>query len=115
MKRHAASAGPLFDFAEARAVVGMTRAAEKAERREPGWRANAVEAVRLYAATHRHFMAEDVLRVFPAPEEADARAFGAVMREAARLGFIVADGFAPAATSNGSPKVRWKSLIVISP
>jgi hypothetical protein len=107
------SAGPLFDLAEARAVAGMERAAGKAERKQFGWRANAVEAVRLYATTHAHFMAEDVLRVFPAPDDADARAFGAVMRDAAKAGFIVADGFAPAMTSNRSPKVRWASRVYV--
>lgn len=117
MKRHVddaesrASAGPLFDLAEQRAVVGMTRAVDKAERVQFGWRDNALEAVRLFARTHTTFLAEDVLREFPAPSDADARCMGAVMREAARAGYVVADGFALAASSNRSPKTKWRSLI----
>lgn len=45
------------------------------------------------------------------PAEADRRASGSIMKEAARRGWIRSDGFAPAASSNGSAKTRWRSLI----
>lgn len=118
MRRHAPedhdTLPPLFAHAEKvaaanRAEVGMARAAGRAERVRPGWHADALAAVRLHAETHAHFLAEDVDA--PVPSEADPRAFGAVMREAVRAGICVADGAAPANSSNRSLKTRWRSLI----
>jgi len=108
------SPGPLFDHAaardaRARADVGMARASGKAERIESGWRELALNAVYLHALHAQHFLAEDVDA--PIPQGADPRAFGAVMQEAKRKGWIVADGAAPANSSNRSFKVRWRSLI----
>ena len=104
---------PLFAFqaqaARDRAELGLTRAAAKAERIEPGWRTEALRALRAHALAHEHFMMEDV--PFSVPSEADRRAVGVVAREAKRLGWIAADGWAPANTSNRSPKVRWRSLL----
>lgn len=97
--------------ARERAEVGMARAVTKAERVMEGWRGNAIEAVRLFAATHDAFVTEDVRRVFPTPHNCDGRAWGAVMRDAASRGYVKADGYAPTNSSNGSPKVRWRSLI----
>lgn len=104
-----ASAGPLFEAAEKRAVQGMTRAAHKAERVMEGWRANAVEAVRLYARTHETFLAEDVRAIMPEPDRADGRAWGAVMRDAVRAGYIEA-GYATR-DKWGSWKTLWRSLV----
>ena len=100
-------------IAKASANVGIQRASDRAERTEPGWVDRAAEAVRDYVRLHvarsdepseftiervREFMAS----VPPAP---DGRAWGAVTRRALKLGYIVAtDGYAPAASSNGSPK-----------
>lgn len=110
---------PLFahaaamEAAHARADLGMTRAAEHAEKVEPGWREQALEAVRLYAASHERFLAEHVH--LPIPTEADGRAAGAIMQEAARRGWIRTDGWGPAATSNGTAKRVWRSLIASAP
>lgn len=105
---------PLFDIldqeaARVRAEVGMARAAERAEKVEPGWRASALESVRLHALAHETFLAENVA-IF-VPQEADPRAAGAVFQAARRRGWIRADGFAPANSSNRSAKVRWRSMI----
>ncbi len=103
---------PLFDSIEsarARADVGMERASSHAEHVEPGWRQSALEAVRSYARGHDRFLAENV--PIAVPSEADPRAVGAVFREAQRRGWIRADGFAPANSSNRSAKVRWLSLL----
>ncbi len=105
---------PLLDYigqveARSRADAGMSRAARRAEKVEPGWKAGALEAVRAYALSHELFLAEHVrLHV---PHDADRRAVGAVLQSAQRRGWIKRDGYAPACSSNGSPKVRWRSLI----
>ena len=109
---------PLFAHAEReaasnRAEVGMTRAASKAERVRPGWHADALAAVRAHASANAVFLAEEV--PYSLPLEADPRAFGSIMREAARLGFVIAAGYALANTSNRAPKTLWRSLIVQVP
>jgi hypothetical protein len=40
----------------------------------------------------------------------DARAYGAIIRRAARRGQIVKVGYAPAASSNLSPKCLWRGV-----
>ncbi len=117
--REPAESLPLFDGlasaeaarnARARADAGMAQAAERAERVEPGWRDGALEAVRRYALRHSHFMAEDV--PLGIPSSADPRAAGAVFTDAMRRGWIAKAGYAPANTSNRSPKVLWASRIL---
>lgn len=119
MKRHAPEERdelpPLFAHAEKvaaanRAEVGMNRAADRASRIYFGWRAEALDAVRRHAKANTHFLCEDVQ--YALPENADGRAWGAVMRDAVREGICVADGAAPANSSNRSFKTRWRSLIV---
>jgi hypothetical protein len=87
------------------------RAASRASRIRPGWRQSALDAVRAYAESHERFMAEDVRIFIDLPAEADARALGAIMCDARRAGIVKADGYAPARSSNGTPKVRWRSLV----
>lgn len=104
---------PLFaglEAAQARGELGAARAAEKADRLDGGWRGQAMEAIRAFARTHERFLAEDVRLEIPAG--ADPRAAGAIFQAAKRAGLIRPDGFAPACSSNGSPKVRWLSLIL---
>jgi len=97
------------EIAEARSQLGQARAADRAERVGPGWRALALEALREFAEAHEAFVLEDAR--LPIPAGADPRASGAIVREAKRLGWIRADGYAPTNSSNRSPKVRWRSLI----
>jgi hypothetical protein len=104
---------PLLDAIEQAEAVraGQLRAesaASHAERVAPGWREQALDAVRLHATRHERFLAEHV--ALPVPSTADRRAMGAIMPEAARRGWIKRDGFA--LDSYGSPKSSWRSLIV---
>lgn len=58
----------------------------------------------------RTFLAEDV-RQFAEDEHletAEARAWGAIFRSAVRNGLIEKAGFAPAKSSNLSPKILWR-------
>jgi hypothetical protein len=123
MKRHAPEEAfddmPLFTAAaesekraaRERAELGMARAATRAEVIRPGWHVATLAAVRKHAEQHEFFLAEDVH--IDVPASADPRAVGAIFREAVREGCIVADGYAPANSSNRSPKTRWKSRVFV--
>jgi len=102
------------ELARQRRDTGMHRAADHAERVYPDWQDRAVGYVRLHATVHTQFMAETVRAVAEADGltlPPDGRAWGAVMRRAQREGIIRADGYAPANSSNRSPKVRWASMV----
>lgn len=90
---------------------GMKRAARGAESKSPGWNEKALAAVHAFALSHTEpFLAEQI-RASMDWADVDARAFGPVMKEAERRGWIRRDGYAPANSSHRSPKVRWRSRI----
>jgi hypothetical protein len=79
----------------------------------PAWRRGALAYVREFAARAREpFLGEDV-REFAQEcgfdDPPDARAWGCVMRQAQREGIVKSCGYAPAHSSNGSPKCLWKA------
>lgn len=101
------------EVAKERRDRGIGSATNHAAAISPDWSARALQWVRLYAVTHELFLAEDVRAEaetdgFAVPP--DARAWGGVMRRAAREGVIESHGYAPASSSNLSPKVLWRSL-----
>ena len=89
--------------------------AQHADRVESQWSITALQALRTFCTIKRPgrgFLAEDCRRwaedvrgVTPPP---DARAWGHVMLKAKAEGLIVSAGYAPAKSSNGSPKVLWR-------
>lgn len=98
--------------ARRRADTGIARSAERAERCAPFWPGLAVEALRHYAlTTDKPFTIEAARAYFaatlnPPPDE---RAWGAVTRIARQRGVIEHTGdYAPAASSNGSPKPLYR-------
>lgn len=104
-----------FDAARARREAGMTSALEHAESDAPGWgdRAYAllVEFAREHAAdpwTCEQFRPWAYARGLSRPDE--ERAFGPVTQRAIRAGAIVRVGYAPAASSNGSPKPQYRGV-----
>lgn len=100
-----------FEAARTRGDLGAERAAHKAERTQPGWVDIAAEAVRDHARASGplSFTIEEARAGFKAPEGVDLRAWGAVTRRAVVLGYIVAtDAYAPAVSSNGSPKRLYR-------
>ena len=122
MKRHPPeepreSAGPLFDSlppataARKRGHAAARAAADLASSIDHGWQSDALAAIVEYARTHRTFLTEQARKSIAIPEGADPRAIGHVVKQAARLGFIVASGHASAVSSNGTPKVLWRSLV----
>lgn len=98
-----------FDAARTRGDLGAERAANKAERSAPGWIDRAAESVRAFAREQGvlSFTIEEARVEFAAmiPAPPDLRAWGHVTRRAVALGYIApTGGYAPAASSNGSPK-----------
>lgn len=97
-----------IDFVRARRDDGITRAGEHAG---DLWKKGARGYLLEYCAySSAPFMAEDVRgyaeeRSFAKPP--DGRAWGAVFQAAAREGLIRKVGYAPAKSSNLSPKVQW--------
>ena len=75
------------------------------------WLEEAATYIRHYAGMLRTgFLVEDVADRWAAakmPAPRDARAWGGAVRRAARAGWIKRAGYAPARTSNLSPKVLW--------
>lgn len=108
-----------FDAAKTRGDLGAERAAGRAELRVPGWIDHAVDAVR-DAVTHSavHLRGEFTIERIrewlsaervPLQDPPDGRAWGHVTRRAVALGIIEpTGGYAPAASSNGSPKRLYR-------
>jgi hypothetical protein len=77
------------------------------------WRERALGYLREFVARHRApFLAEHVRAYAESRGFADpptAKSWGPVMQRAARERIIVAHAYAPARSSNGSPKVLWRA------
>lgn len=113
---------PLFNqppdpAARERADLGVARSADRAERAEPGWIETATEALRRLALVTEPdvlFTIEQARTVIAEAGELtqppNLRAWGQVTRRARRLGYIeqVPGRFAPAASSNCSPKPLYR-------
>ena len=89
---------------------GIERAAEKAERIEPGWIDAAVGHVLTFALKRwpEPFLAEDVRAYAEGlglPQPTDGRAWGHVLKAAAKRGIVTRAGFGASKSSNLSPKV----------
>lgn len=104
-----------IEDAMARRDEGISRAADHAERMSEGWKRRARGYLLEFLATRSHsglFLAE-VVRAFAEERGMDAppdgRAWGGVFQSAAREMLIVKVGYAPAKSSNLSPKVLWKA------
>lgn len=95
----------------AQAATRRDRGIDRAGRRDSAWTDWAAEIIRQHARNHETFLIEDVHEYaiqcgLPAP--VDGRAWGAATRLAAKRGYIVKAGYAPAKSSNLSPKVLWR-------
>jgi hypothetical protein len=106
-----------FDAAKTRGDLGAERAAGRAERVVPGWIDSAAEAVRDFVRHNLLGMTGEftieVARRWAADmglqDPPDGRAWGHVTRRAVQLGIIEpTGGYAPAASSNGSPKRLYR-------
>jgi hypothetical protein len=106
----------LIDYINAseRRDLGIETAHANAEDKTPGWtdRALAYVVRFLEGRGDRTFLTEDV-RAFAEScglaYPPDGRAWGAVTQKASRRGIIDKVGYAPAKSSNLSPKVLWRA------
>lgn len=102
---------------QARRDAGMAMAIDKADRDRAGWSDDALKAVRTFAAKNigQHFLAETVRHWCESSHAVEApkneRAWGAVMRRAAKEGCVRKVGYAPSHSSNLSPKTLWESVV----
>ena len=72
------------------------------------WQAEALEVVRQAALGRSSFTVEDL----EFPSTPDRRAVGMVLRRAARIGYVRADGYVTGGPArHGRPVMRWVSLI----
>jgi len=92
---------------------GIERAAEKAERVEPGWIEAAIGHVAEFARLRwpEPFLAENArewAEIHGLPQPTDGRAWGHVLKAAAKRGIVTRAGFGASKSSNLSPKVLWR-------
>lgn len=102
---------PSLAEAVARRDDGIRRASEHAEDECEGWGLEALRFLTRYAgAADVPFLAEDVVlaAVGVVPSPPDARAWGGVFKRAAARGIVRRVGYAPARSSNLSPKCLWQ-------
>lgn len=98
----------LVFVAQKRQSAALKRVSRNAERTTPGWNDDALEQVRQYALDHKEFTAE-AMRTGKTAH--DGRAWGPVMKRAAKEGYIISIGAEKVASSNLSYKTLWKSLV----
>ena len=93
---------------------GIERAGDHADREHEEWRVTAAKLLETYAEFQvrgKPFLIEDATTFAYGsglPQPPDGRAWGAAARLAKSKGYIVACGYAPAKSSNLSPKVLWR-------
>lgn len=95
--------------------LGISRAIQGAVNNDPEWFDAAYIGLLRFTMRHEDpFLTEDVRawseqHGYVLPPE-NARAWGAVMRSAAKNGLIQKVGYRPAKSSNLSPKVLWEAI-----
>ena len=103
------------EIARRHAETGMQGALERAADGMPQWPELAFDFLRRYARLHRDFAGWMVVRSaatspnFPAPPT--GKAWGAVIKCAARLGWIERVGMTKDPFRHGNPIPLWRSLL----
>ena len=96
--------------ARERGQTGSRRAGERADRASEGWTERAALRIKWFARDKGFpfdaFLIEAVSKDYPFPPP-DPPAGGHATRHAVRRGWVKKVGYAPAASSNGSPKCLW--------
>ena len=104
-----------YETAEAKRNAGMERAVEHADRVVESWSDEAYRYLQDFCriSEGERFIIEDA-RLWAAGQgfesPTDERAWGAVIRRAAANGMIRKVGYAPARSSNLSPKCQWEAV-----
>lgn len=113
--RLATAAERIAERARQAADSGIDAAAQHAG---PEWLDRAAGYTRLYALLHPFFLIEEARAMAEADGLApppDKRSWGKIPRILTRDKTIERAGYAPANSSNRSPKVLWRSLIFATP
>ena len=102
-----------FEYADAldRRDASMAIVTAHAEENHPGWKDQAGEFVRRYAALYREFISEDCTDWAYAhglSKPHDPRAFGQIYRDSAKAGVIRKAGYGHS-VKRASPTVLWRS------
>ena len=89
---------------------GMRAAEENANRKEQGWSLRALSALLDTGKRLGTFTIEDLRESCQVDSPTDQRAWGGVINYASRHKLIRRVGYAPARSSNGSPKPVWEVI-----
>jgi hypothetical protein len=106
-----------IDFTAAREAAerGIQSSAQHAEDDRPGWGESALAWLRFHAEVSEGEFTMEQFRQMASmvlPEPPDLRAWGSVTQKAIRQGIIrKTGGYAPAASSNGSPKPLYVGCV----
>jgi hypothetical protein len=76
---------------------------------DPSWVAIAANVLQDWASCRAPFLAEDFIAEHLVSRPREPRHWGAVFKYAARRGYIRKVGYAPANSSNRSPKTLWEA------
>jgi hypothetical protein len=100
----------LIEAIRSRRDDGMQRAEDHAEADDPGWTESAATYLRFFArhAAGQPFLVEDAAAIYPY-RPANGKAWGPAVRLAVKRGWLTKAGYAPARTSNLSPKCTWRA------
>lgn len=93
---------------------GIERAVTHADAVSKLWSERAYRWFVIYARTHAEFMSEQAREYAEAnglPAPSDKRAWGGVAQRALREGIVERIGYAPANSSNRSPKCLYRSKV----
>ncbi len=104
----------LFFDPKVLADLGMKRAAQSAERMNPGWTDEAFEFLKKYARSHELFISEDVSdmsREEGMRQPSTDRAWGSIYTRAQKENIIIQDGSGRSRRRHNSICPRWRSLI----
>lgn len=100
------------ESAKERRDTGMARAINRADRQEPEFSGCASRFLAEFAKSARKpFLIEEVSRAYAEknlPPPPDGRAWGSIVKNAARDALIRRAGFGPAKSSNLAPKPLWE-------
>jgi hypothetical protein len=94
---------------------GMARAVLRADCDSPRWSDHALTIVKAWCRIHKgeRAIAEVIIAyahdTCGLPKPADTRAWGGVIKRAAREGRLLARGFTSEGTNNSSPKILWEA------
>jgi hypothetical protein len=89
-------------------LEGMRAAEEAANNDQPGWSERALDELLEVGRNLGRFTIEQLREASTLESPTDERAWGGVIQRASRAGLIARCGFAPAKSSNGSPKPVWR-------